>query len=481
MSLKRVGKSVAIQYVGRIFGYVFSLGTIAIITRHLGVSSYGEYTTVLAVASLVITFSDFGFFWSTIHNVVSSSDKSKVVGEIVGIKFVATLALILISMGVVYFGNFSPAVKDSFLVLTVFVLASSINNVLVAVYQSEYRMLHPTIAEAVSRLVNLLLAYVGVAYGFGLGFFVLSTTFSSVINILANWLGLKQSIGLIRPKILGYDWSVYYKTVFLLGLVQLLYATFYRIDVVILSWLKPAVDVGIYGIVVKITEIISAIASIYVGALFPTLVESFKTDKEKYREYISRSLLVLFALAFPIAVLGQWFRYDLVSLIGGREFLTTSTVSFDGRPYYAQTILGLALIFSALNYVSVIFYTALLAAGEMKRLLIFNIVALMTNFFLNIIFVPRYSYLTTTAVTVVTELVILIAAGVYFARKYQYRLPLREILTLMLAVLPPVIYLSFAGGSFVERVGISALLYFGGVLLTVPKSRNMLLMIKGGS
>lgn len=469
------------QYIGRIFGYMCSLGIVAIITRRLGVHDYGEFTTALAVATLIITFSDFGFFWSTIHGVSNTDDKAKVVSEIAGIKLVVTLATLIIGALVVYLGHFSIAVRESFWILSIFVLSSSLNNVLVAVYQSEYRMVHPTVAEALSRLINLVLVFFGMIKGYGLEYFIAATTFAALANVLINWGGLNRLVGLIRPRVFGYSWSVYYRTVFLLGLIQLLYVTFYRVDVIILSWLKPAVDVGIYGIVVKVTEIISAVSSIFVGALFPTLVESFKVDKAKFLEYVSRSFLVLFSLALPIALYGQWFNYDLIKIIGGREFLTTSTVTFAGHQIYAQSILSIALVFCALNYLSSVFYTALLAAEKMRILLVFNFVCLAVNIGLNIVFVPHYSYLTTMGVTAITEVVILILTAGYFIKKFQYRLPFGQIFLLILATLPGVAFLVIVSPqSLLLRFAVTAVLYFGTMALILPKSRRVLgMMLRG--
>lgn len=473
MSLRKVAKSVTVQYIGRVFGYVCSLGTIAIITRHLGVSNYGEYTTALAVASLIITMSDFGFFWSTIHNVMSAEDKARVVSEIAGIKFAATLLLLVVAASIVFLGNFSPAVRSSFWILSIFVMASSINNVLVAVYQSEYRMIKPTVAEGASRLVSLVLTYLGAKAGYGLSYFIFIVGFASVFNIAINWVGLKNFIGSISLRVFGYKWSVYYKTVFLLGLVQLFYVIFYRIDVVILSWFKSPTDVGIYGIVVKVTEIISAVSSIFVGALFPTLVESLQNDRNKFLEYVSRAFLIMLALALPIAILGQGFTEGLVGIIGGPEFLTTSTVVYAGISIYAPTLLSFALFFCAINYISALFYTSLLAAQEMRTLLLFNALALVTNFSLNVVFVPYFSYLTTTVVTVLTEIMILLFTSIFFMVKFKYKPPLKDTLGIVLSLALPLIYLSLMPSeSFVIRFLITASLYFGSLVLLVPKSRN---------
>lgn len=148
MSWSRIATSVGSQFVGRIAGFFVSLVSVGLLTRYLGVTSFGEYATALAIASLVTAFADFGFFWSTIENYLKDGQNSiEAVREIFGIRFVMTVVLVLAALALVWFGDYSTAVKNAFLVLTVFVLSNSLNNVFIALYQAEYKMVYPTVVE----------------------------------------------------------------------------------------------------------------------------------------------------------------------------------------------------------------------------------------------------------------------------------------------------------------------------------------------
>jgi len=62
---------------------------------------------------------------------------------------------------------------------------------------------------------------------------------------------------------------------------------------------------------------------------------------------------------------------------------------------------------------------SLIALGKQKVSLIVAIIALVWNVSLNLIFIPRYSYLAAAAITIATEGLVLILTSVYLARKFN--------------------------------------------------------------
>jgi len=460
MGLRKVTYSVAVQYAGRVAGLLCSLGTAAILTRYLGVSGYGEYVTVMAIASLIISFSDFGFFWSTIHNLGINDDRAKALRELGGVRFILTTLALIVGGLFVWLSNYSHEVRVAYVILTIFIFSSSLNGVLVATYQSEYKMMRPTLSELAARVVNLILVSTGAYIGASFTYFIVVVSMASTVSFLLNWLGLIQQYGKIKPQFFGFSWIKYSRSVFLLGIIQVIYISFYRIDVVFLSWFKPAVDVGIYGIATKVSELVSTGSSLFVGSLFPLLVSSYRRNQEAFMLYVKKSLGTLLLIALPIGILGQFFTTDVVRIIGGKEFLTASSVVFFGKSITASQVLSLILLFNLLNYCSVVFYTALLAANQLRALIKINIFALTVNVVLNVILIPRFSYLATTMVTVITELVVLLSTWWYFWRQFSNQFPWGWTARVFVAIIPSLIFLSVAPGlGLFIRFLLASLLY----------------------
>ena len=75
MSLtRRVAYNTVVQVVGKVLTTLISLVLIAALTRYLGVSGYGSYTTIFAYIQFFAVLADFGFFWFFLREISKASD-----------------------------------------------------------------------------------------------------------------------------------------------------------------------------------------------------------------------------------------------------------------------------------------------------------------------------------------------------------------------------------------------------------------------
>lgn len=469
---KKIAYSVSVQYIGRILGLVVSLFAIALLTRNLGVANYGAYAAAASIANLIITFSDFGFFWSTIQNYFNPEGNKDSIRDILGIRTILTIALILISIIFVKFGAFSPVVKEAYIILTIFVFTSSINNILIAIYQAEYRMLWPTIADIIGRFVNLIIIYIGIRYKLPFNWFIWGMSTTALINLLINWLGLIKSTGLILPKFRGITWRKYYNSVFLVGLMALFSALYFRIDIVILSWMKNSEDVGIYGVAQRITELSTVFGALLISSVFPTLVTSFKVDLEKFKSMVGKTFLILLAIGLPIFIYGVFLSQQLVDLIGGNQFTSIATIIVRDNAITTPVVTAILLFYVFLVHLGIVFTNGLLASGAVKRLVIINITATIVNIVLNIIFIPTYSYFACAIITVLTEMVVVVANGGYFIKKYNFKFPWASAGKIILSIIPGLIFLyAFSFIPFIILSILIVIIYFATLYLLMPEFR----------
>lgn len=402
----KVANSVVIQYIGRIIGLVISLVSTIILTRALGVAGYGEYTTALAVAGLIMIFSDLGFFWSTIQNLNFHDEPRTVTREISGIRLVTTLGLTILALAIVWASSYDLVIKQALTILTIFILASGLNNVLIAVHQGSYSMGWPTTAEIIGRLTNLILISIGVWLKLDLLWFIVGVSISSAVNLSINWLALSRRYGTIWPKIFGFPWSKYYRSVLLLGVVTLLGALYLKVDVVILSLFKTNVDVGIYGAAQKVVEIAMVFQALFLAAVFPLFLARVKEGGERFRQTLSEGFFIVAAIGLPIALMLLFFSTKLIGFIAGQEFVEASRVMFAGGAIASPLVLSILAFYVLLAHIDGVFTVGLIANNQLRWLVAVNALALGVNLLLNFAFIPHYSYLAAAAITVVSELVV---------------------------------------------------------------------------
>lgn len=475
MNRRAIAASVGVQYIGRAVGLVFSLFSVGLLTRYLSVAAYGDYTTAFAIAGLIVTFSDFGFFWSTIQNLNGKNGSMDAVREVLGIRVLLTLVLIAASLLVVWAGNFPHTVKVGYSILIVFVFNSSLNNIFVALYQAEYRMGWPTFMDLVSRAVNLAFIIIGSVKGYGLQWFIIGGSLASAANLILNWIPLTKRHGLLLPRIRNIAWRKYYESVFLVGMMALFSALYNKIDIVILSWAKGSVDIGIYGVAQKVVELTIMFQALLVSALFPLLITRLQESEARFLKLTRQTFLMLAVVGIPIGIFGPLLSTFLVRVVSGQKFIDASTVVYGGHAITAPMILTVLLVFVAISYVRAAFTTSLLASGDVKQLLIANIVATIVNIAFNILLVPTYSYLAAAIITVLTEVILTIITFYYFFRRFPFSFPWKEVVVIIAATIPGSLCLYALPVLPTVVSGLIAVIIYTGILFTfLPQLRSLL-------
>jgi O-antigen/teichoic acid export membrane protein len=473
MNWKNLATSLGLQYIGRVIGLGVSLFSVAFLSRFLGVNTFGDYTAAVAIASLVVTFSDFGFFWSTVQSFLHNDGKLDAIKDILGIRTIVTFSLIIVSVILVTFGNFSVPVKEAFLILSIFIFSTSINNILIAIYQAEYKMLWPSIIDVLSRVVNLTLILIGVHYHLSLQWFIIAVSCAALVSLVANWIGLSRNNTHVWPRILGVSWGKYYHSVVLVGLMALFSTLFYRTDIIILTWMKSSQDVGIYGMAQKITDLVTMMQGLFMASLFPLLVSRHKENRELFNHEMSRAIIISAVIGLPIGIFGYFLTHDIVSIVGGQQFLTESTVTIANHAFGTPQVLMIMFAFATLYYLSTPFTMGTLASGKVEQLIKVNILATIVNIGLNIWFIPHYSYVTTATTTFLTEIVVLVFNGIYFCKLHAFRPPYAAFFRVIIATLPGFAFLLITPHlSFPVRLIALGLIYATSIWLIVPDVRD---------
>ena len=98
-----------------------------------------------------------------------------------------------------------------------------------------------------------------------------------------------------------------------------------RGDTMLLAVLKPAADVGFYGVGTKIFEILVSIPSLFASLMMPLFVQSI-TQPEKFRFYVNSSLnMIMLAGLFVFCVLFK-FSDEITLFIAGDQYQQTGLV-----------------------------------------------------------------------------------------------------------------------------------------------------------
>lgn len=444
MSLtKKVLFNTSVQFIGKIINTLIGLVSVAVITRYLGVSGYGDYTTAFAYIMLFSVISDFGFFWIIVRKIAAGEDTKKVVQASQALRLLFSSGIFLISLLLVLFLPYSFTLKIALVMVAVSIFWMSQNSVYLALFQAKMRMDWPVIAETIGRVLGLGLMLVAIYLRLDFLWIVAAglsaSLFNFIFNLVFGWRYSRPGFYFHKPLMK----SILFESA-PVGLITILGLIYFRIDTVLLSIFKESTDVGIYGTSYKILEILMALPGMFVASVFPAISSAFnQNDFQRVKTLIQKSFDALSIGAFAVMSLFFVLATPTINLVAGKEFLTTSTITFLGISFASDKVLQILIIAVGLSFWTNLFSNALISIKKQSALIKPYIFATVVNVALNLILIPMFSYVAAAFVTIVTQLILLFYCLVLVRRGTEFKVTMSVFVKSLLAGLAVVLVGSF--------------------------------------
>ncbi len=412
---RRVAFNTIVQFVGRIAGAATAIILTRMIAQYLGVAGYGRYTTIFAYITFFGAVADFGFFWYLVREVAKNKeDAERITANVITLRLLfAVLVLVLGSLIAFSIDRYDSVIRIGIVLLAASMLWVTLSNTLIGVFQAHERMDYPVIDEVIGRLVTLGLTWLVVRNHLDLMAVVLAALAGSFVIFFLNFI-LAQRYVRLR---LGFDfhlWKQIMRENTTLGINVLLGIIYFKIDAVILSALKPSVDVGIYGAPYKVLEILLAFPAMFMGAVFPGLSQVIEHNREKTHLILQHAFDLLAIAGWGVTVGAMVLAQPIIKFTtkGEADFLTTATYTVHGLPITAPVVLQILSIAVGLAFLGNFFVSTIVAQGSQKRLIISNVINAIVNAGLNFIFIPYFTYLAAASLTIVSEIIMLVFSTV---------------------------------------------------------------------
>lgn len=311
-----------------------------------------------------------------------------------------SLAFTLVSVLLVWLiqGSFNELVIAVLLAMITVPLSSLRNLRLGAMRGLDKIVLGQIPDSLIAPLINVLLIALGLgvfSHNFGIlgilftKIFVVTITF--FLGSIWLWRSLPLSVKQTKPRYIGRDWLTAALPFMFLGTVELINS---RIDIIMLGGIKGVTAVGIYTVIVGITQLTAFIHHAALGVIAPTVATLYSENKlKKLERLIQKSVVRVFLVSLVVGVVVIGFaRYIL--LIFGSEFVPGVA---------AMNILISGQIFNALTGpVGLV----LNMTGHQKITAIATGVSALLNIILNLILIPHWGIV--GAATATTSSIIII-------------------------------------------------------------------------
>lgn len=421
MSLtQKVAINTIVQVIGKAVTTAISLVLIAAITRYLGVSGYGEYTTIFAYVSFWAVLADFGFFWILVREISQpQAEINKIFQNIITLRTCLGIVIFSLSFLVAQFiPSYSSVVKLGIGACAAGWFWMTLNSTLIGVFQANLKMYYAVITDVIGRIIILALVLMMIKLNQGL----ITIIWVYFLGNLINWLGsLYLARSLVRFR-LAFDfplWKKYFYEAVSMGLVLIFGYLYFKTDTVVLSLLKSSQDVGIYGAPYKILEILLLIPGMFLGNVFPIISRYLTAKDSRLNSAVQKAFDFLSMAAVPVVVGGLVLAYPIIKFVAGQEFVQASTVGpLWGLDINAPLVLQILIITVGIYFISQLFTSTVIAMGRQKDLVLPYLFFALVNIGLNLLLIPKFSYLGSALATVITGLLVLLIT-IRIVKHYQ--------------------------------------------------------------
>ncbi|MDD5147152.1 MAG: flippase [Candidatus Daviesbacteria bacterium] len=376
------------QTITRIIGFFY----VIYLARILGVSDFGLYTVALAYFSIISSIADFGFNRFLIREV--ARDRLQAPQLICN---VAVFRLTLTSVLFAVFSIFLYALDQDkmrislILLATLAILPQSIAFTFDAIFVAIQKLQFSAGALFISSLTTALAGLILIENGFGVWGAVNALILGQFIYAAALTYLLYRQQGIflsaiksrvIKEAILG---SLPY------GLLSVLGLLYFRIDSVLLSYIKGNFETGIYGVAYKFLEAVIFIPGAFSLALFPILAKLHDDRTDEMRKLYFKSIKVMGVVGIVLFLIYFLILPSLIKL-----FL----------PNYLQSIEAIRILSFSIPFIFIAAPGVQVLLSSEKYLKLVVLLSLFTvafNVILNLNFIPEFGFRAAAWITVASD------------------------------------------------------------------------------
>jgi O-antigen/teichoic acid export membrane protein len=418
---RSIASNFSVQLIGKVLSVLVGLISVAIITRVLGTSAFGEYTTATTYLQLFGVVVDFGLTLTLIVMISKPGiDEERVVGNFFGLRLVSGFLLFSLAPLLVLGLPWSGAVKMAVLVgaLAYFLMGGA--SMLIGIFQRHESMWRAAVAELLNRAVLLALVVLFAFTAPGVVEMVFAMVIANAVWLIAM-IQLSSPFVKIRPLFEWSQWKFILSQSWPIALSIIFNLLYLKGDILFLAYFREQSEVGLYGAAYKIIDVLTVLPVMFMGLILPSLVSMWSSgNAQAFRARVAKTFDLFVLIVVPLVIGAQLVSTELVELIAGESFT-------DAGPVLALLIVALIGVFLGA------LYGHLVVALNKQRIMIWGYVFVaIVSIAGYLLYIPNYGMWGAIWVTLVSEALI---AALTFAVVYKTSRALPSLSVLLKSVI----------------------------------------------
>jgi O-antigen/teichoic acid export membrane protein len=409
---KRVVKNSVWLMIATIIMRLLSAFVVVLIARGLGTERFGQYSFAVAFVGFFAIISNFGFSSLLVRDVAKNKSLTKKY-----IDNMLTLKLLfgLVALIAIFAGSFFID-KPAMVIIAVYVLGIELvvggfTDILRALFRAHEIMKFDAISQIIEKFLWTGLLLLVVFMNLTLVNVTLAILFSSALGMLTAYIFVRKKITKLRFEVDVLFWKNIIIQAWPFALMGLFSLINFKIDQVMLSFMKGDTVLGIYSAAYKIIDILAVLPSLLLTVLYPVFSRFDAENKALLKKSVDFALRYVILLSIPV-VIGVFLLADkIILLLYGVDYIESIGV------------LKILIFISLISFVNSPFYVLLNAIGKQKITLINTAFTALVNIIMNLILIPKYSINGAAFATIISEITFL-GLSYYQLRKAGFKLDL---------------------------------------------------------
>lgn len=381
------------QIITSILAFFWTIFT----ARYLGVNDYGILGFVVSLSAMFAIISDLGQSTHIVRSVSVDYSKARdYLGNAIPFKSLLSVVYILVILFVLLITDSS---EITILIGLLFAFESVIKNfcsLFYGVFQAHEKGSYQAIANTILNVLTFVFIILAIYLDAGLWGITWAYIFANVACIVYTVYILCKHFEV--PKI-QFDFG-FWKQLAIFGfpfaLTTIFYTIYYSIDIFMLNQLIGDFATGIYNATYKLINVLTLFYSIYTAVFFPVMSKLYAKEKSMLKTTLSKSIKYLSLITVPIAIWVMIYSPDIIQFIYGNQYAQASIV---------LNVLIWTVVFLFINGAA---SNSLNASHKEYSVTKIYVIAAVFNVILNLILIPRYSYIGASVATVLSEILIFV-------------------------------------------------------------------------
>ncbi|MCE5214527.1 MAG: flippase, partial [Methanobacterium sp.] len=417
--MSRIVKNSSVFFTAQIISYLFIFLYNIYAARYLGPDNFGILTFGISLIGIFGIFTDLGLNTLMTREIARDRSKSqRYLSNFQTIKCFLLILLFIFTFILIELQVFSGVTVYVILLLMISLVFTTLTSTFYSLFQAYEKLEYQSLTVLLGSIVTLLGVLWAIYYQLDVVAFAFIYLFAGFVNLILVIVVAQRNYVLPKISLDREFWKRNIKIALGFGLIGIFTTIYLWIDSSMLFFIQGTEATGLYGASYKFVYALLFIPIAINLAIFPVMSRFYSTAQDFLMIITEKYFKYMLIVAVPMGVLVTILAPQIILILYGVEYFNSILI---------LQILIWGTVFTFLNAAFVQFFQS-----DNKELIVTKITGIwmVLNILLNLILIPKYSYIGASINTLITELGVALFLMVAYNRT-EYMFEKRKFIPLL--------------------------------------------------